>query len=84
MAVASDAKRRNRLIEGRFMQCPRCRVKNDVLRFVPMGIVEEFALETNPIYKCPECRWVFSPSLTIEELRALLTVSNSEQGESSD
>lgn len=74
--MASDAKRReNRLIDGRYMQCPRCREKNDVLRFVPMGIIEEFAHETNPIYKCPKCRWVFSPTLTIEELRSFLSIN---------
>lgn len=67
-----DAKRReaSRLIEGRDMTCPRCRGKFDVLRFVPMGIVEEFAQETNPIYKCPGCRWIFSPALTPSELLA--------------
>ena len=26
-----------------------------------MGQVEEFVTETNPIYKCPGCRWIFSP-----------------------
>jgi rubredoxin len=49
------------------MLCPRCRKKNDVLRFIPMGVIEEYADETNPIYKCPECRWVFSPALTPSE-----------------
>jgi len=72
MAVATDPKRRQRLIDGRYMTCPRCREKQDVLRFVPMGIIEEFKDETNPIYKCPECRWVFSPSLTIAEWRMML------------
>jgi hypothetical protein len=26
-----------------------------------MGQVEEFVEETNPVYKCPTCRWIFSP-----------------------
>jgi hypothetical protein len=26
-----------------------------------MQVVEKFAAETNPIYKCPSCRWIFSP-----------------------
>jgi transposase-like protein len=43
------------------MVCPRCRVEHNVLRYVPMGMIEEFRDETNPIYKCPSCRWVFSP-----------------------
>lgn len=27
-----------------------------------MGMVEEFKNETNPVYKCPSCRWIFSPT----------------------
>lgn len=72
MAVAADAKRRERLIDGRYMRCPRCREKQDILRYIPMGVVEEFADETNPIYKCPLCRWVFSPALTLDEFRAMV------------
>jgi hypothetical protein len=70
VAVIPDVKRRDvsRLIEGRNMRCPRCKEANDVLRFVPMGMIDEFADETNPIYKCPECRWIFSPALTPTEL----------------
>jgi hypothetical protein len=26
-----------------------------------MGQIEEFVSETNPVYKCPSCRWIFSP-----------------------
>jgi hypothetical protein len=33
-----------------------------------MGVIEEFADETNPIYKCPSCRWVFSPALREDEI----------------
>lgn len=81
MSVAPDAKRGHRLIDGRFMTCPRCRAQNDVLRYVPMGIVEEFKRECNPIYKCPVCRWVFSPALTIEELKAMFAPSEIEESE---
>lgn len=72
VAVFPDAKRRDvsRLIDGRNMRCPRCKSSEDVLRYVPMGIVEEFVTETNPIYKCPNCRWIFSPALTPSELLA--------------
>lgn len=87
MAV-TDAKRRvtrERLIEGRLMTCPRCREKHDILRYVPMGVIEEFADETNPIYKCPTCRWVFSPALSEDELRMFfglqpLDIAESNQG----
>lgn len=86
----SDAKRREekpgervdrkheRLIEGHQMRCPRCRELFDLLRFVPMGMIEEFRNETNPIYKCPGCRWVFSPALTIEEFKAMFGISSEE------
>lgn len=85
MAVASDVKRGEQkppLIEGRFMRCPRCKVQHDVLRYVPMQIIEEYADETNPIYKCPACRWVFSPALTIAELRSFLSMSPAAEGDS--
>lgn len=78
MAVASDAKRGGRLIDGRFMTCPRCREKQDVLAFIPMAIIEEFRHELNPIYKCRECHWIFSPALTIEELKLMFGISESE------
>jgi uncharacterized protein with PIN domain len=60
------------------MRCPRCKKRQDVLRFVPMGVIEEYITETNPIYKCPSCRWVFSPSLTIAELKDFIAMHNSE------
>lgn len=50
------------------MRCPRCKEQHDILRYVPMGIIEEYSAETNPIYKCPACRWVFSPAMTVSEL----------------
>lgn len=55
------AARESLIVDGRFMKCPRCRKTNDILNFVPMGTVQEFITETNSIYKCPECRWIFSP-----------------------
>jgi len=68
--VAEPTGRENSLIvEGRYMRCPRCRDLHDILRYVPMGQVEEFRAETNPIYKCPNCRWIFSPRMTLEEMR---------------
>lgn len=53
------------------MTCPRCGTRHDVLRYIPMGIIEEYAAETNPIYKCPSCRWVFSPALSVSEQRKM-------------
>jgi len=79
MAVATDVKPSGRLIDGRYMTCPRCRQKQDILVFVPMAIIEEFKDELNPIYKCPICRWVFSPALTIEELKMMFGIFESEK-----
>jgi phage FluMu protein Com len=42
--------------------CPRCKQLHNVLSYTPMGLIDEFKNETNPIYKCPSCRWLFSPS----------------------
>ena len=49
------------LIAGRRMLCPRCKKYHDILEYIPMQQIEAHADETNPIYKCPECRWAFSP-----------------------
>jgi hypothetical protein len=49
------------------MTCPRCREKQDILRYVPMGQVEEFIDETVPVYKCPSCRWIFAPATNVRE-----------------
>lgn len=51
-----------RLVNGRKMTCPRCKHPRDVLDFVPLMTVEEYAHETTPVYKCPGCRWVFAPA----------------------
>lgn len=44
------------------MVCPRCDEEHDILAYVPMKQIEKYAAETNPIYKCPDCRWIFSPA----------------------
>lgn len=44
------------------MACPRCKNYEDILRFAPMRMIEEFAEETVPVYKCPGCRWIFAPA----------------------
>lgn len=65
-----NAKRRNRtpLIEGTKMRCPRCKTQHNILAYVPLMEIEEFQEETNPIYKCPSCRWMFSPAPHYMEL----------------
>lgn len=70
MSMGTNVNRRTRipLIEGGKMHCPRCKELQDILKYKRMIEVEEFQTETNPIYKCPECRWLFSPALTQSEL----------------
>lgn len=50
------------LIEGRLMICPKCKTRRDILRYIPLAMVDEFVRETTPIYKCPSCRWLFAPA----------------------
>ena len=50
-----------RLIEGSKMHCPRCKKLQPVETFMRMQEIEEFESETNPIYKCSQCKWIFSP-----------------------
>ena len=66
-----------KLIDGRFMVCPRCKRKQDILQFVPMMTIEEYAHEVCPIYKCSLCKWLFAPSdnLMFEVLSQRLKLS---------
>lgn len=66
----AQQRRRDPLIVGTKMRCPRCKQLDNILSYVPMMEIEEFQTETNPIYKCPSCRWMFSPAVHISELFA--------------
>lgn len=68
-----NSRTRRRLIEGRLMRCPRCKQQHDILQYTPMRMIEEFATETTPIYKCPNCRWLFAPSIDEEIIQGWLT-----------
>ncbi len=59
-AIVSD-KDLKRLIVGSKMHCPRCKKLQPVLSFMRMEESPEFESETNPIYKCSLCKWIFSP-----------------------
>jgi hypothetical protein len=48
------------------MTCPRCKGEHDVLAYDSLMQIEEYAEETAPVYKCPSCRWIFSPSERIQ------------------
>lgn len=70
MTIGTNARRRPRtpLIEGTKMRCPRCKKLHNILQYVPLQEIEEFKVETNPIYKCPSCRWMFSPAPYVSEV----------------
>jgi hypothetical protein len=44
------------------MLCPRCKAYHNVLDYVPMKMIEDYASDTTPVYKCPKCRWIFAPA----------------------
>lgn len=74
--VALDRKSK-RLINGRLMTCPRCKKEYDLLQFQRLMMIEEFARETTPIYKCIGCKWLFAPA---DDLVAYLLGRISENG----
>ena len=43
------------------MTCPRCKKLQPLETFMRMLESPEFESETNPIYKCSICKWIFSP-----------------------
>lgn len=44
------------------MVCPRCKSEQDLLQYIRLEMIEEFSHETTPVYKCPKCKWLFSPA----------------------
>lgn len=60
VAPATSPKRTS-LIVGAQMRCPRDRQLRNILAYRPLEDKAEFAEETNPIVKCPDCGWIFSP-----------------------
>jgi rubredoxin len=55
------------LIKGRMMICPRCKRSSDILSYIRLETIEEFAAETTPVYKCSFCKWLFSPAGAMEQ-----------------
>lgn len=77
MESVADAKRsaeERLIVDERHMRCPRCREVQDVLSFIPMGVIEAFSTETNPIYKCRLCHWAFSPREAPSEVGLYSTI----------
>lgn len=48
------------------MRCPRCEVLHDILEYVRLAMIDDFADETTPVYKCPRrrggCGFLFAPA----------------------
>ena len=61
------------LLDGHRIRCPRCKRLHDILAYTVFEQIEEYADETNPVMKCPHCRWIFSPGPHTSELTQLLT-----------
>ena len=64
------------LLNGRLLTCPRCKKDFDLLQYNRLMESPEFQEQTNPVYKCPGCRWIFSLSdnLVFEVLSGRLAV----------
>lgn len=43
------------------MVCPRCENAKSLIAYFCMGQIKDYELETAPIYKCPNCSWIFAP-----------------------
>lgn len=76
----AEREKKRTLIEGRLMNCPRCDSANDILRYVPMQQSENFLAETSPVYKCPECKWIFSPADHVVEALGSPTAKETSYG----
>ena len=50
------------ILNGRYLTCPRCKKQHDVLQYNRLMEIEEYQSQTNPVYKCPSCKWIFSLS----------------------
>lgn len=59
-------KKPNSLLNGRFLKCPRCEQESDLLAFIPLAEIPKYAAFTQPIHKCPKCKWVFALSIAYE------------------
>lgn len=65
----TNAMRRKRsLINGTKLMCPRCKEDHNLLAYVPLMEIEDYAEDTVPIYKCPSCRWMFALAPRLQEV----------------
>lgn len=64
------------LLDGRFLTCPRCKVKADILTYVPLQEIPEYAAQTQPIYKCKNCKFLFALSNTYESFKGKWKVTD--------
>lgn len=59
----SSTDENHQLIDGRFMTCPQCSTRQDILSYVPLNMAAKFIDQMAPIYKCRKCRWLFAPNI---------------------
>lgn len=50
------------------MRCPRDRQLRNILAYRTFEQKEEFDGETNPVVRCPDCGWIFSPGGEYREM----------------
>lgn len=48
------------LFHGRYLTCPACQKEQDILTYVPLRIVEQYAHELVPPLRCSACNHVFA------------------------
>jgi transposase-like protein len=64
------------LLNGHMLRCPRCKKEHSIESYMRLAEAKEFEHETNPIYKCESCKWIFSlavPAELYEKLTELLS-----------
>jgi hypothetical protein len=69
-----DARRRQRrsLFQGGKLRCPHDKQLRHIEEYKTFDRNPEFSQELNPVFKC-KCGHVFSPGITDEEMRSLVT-----------
>lgn len=67
------------LLNGRMLTCPRCKKEHSVESYLRLGEAEEFKTETNPVYKCSSCKWIFSLAVPEDFQRKLIDLLSSRE-----
>ena len=65
--ILGSVRQPNRLIDGHKMKCPRCKDYYSVEQYLRLEESPEFEDETVPVYKCPQCKWIFALQTGVPE-----------------